>query len=109
MDKFPEAFRRFERVVDTHSIHSFMELEMAFGSWAGRNWHGTHKQIEALKVEAWKRGIIPREHVSTRKRRVAVYRVETTRTWRHETIKVRGKPQSRYRDLKTGRFVKKPY
>jgi hypothetical protein len=29
-------------------------------------------------------------------------------SWKHETIMVTGRAQSRYRDLKTGRFVKKP-
>ena len=30
------------------------------------------------------------------------------RTWRCETVTVRGKSQSIYRDIKTGRFIKKP-
>jgi hypothetical protein len=29
-------------------------------------------------------------------------------TWRHETITVKDKSQNRYRDLQTGRFIKKP-
>ncbi len=29
--------------------------------------------------------------------------------WRHELIKVRGCSQNRYRNLKTGRFIKKPW
>jgi len=28
--------------------------------------------------------------------------------WRHETVMVRGTGQARYRDLKSGRFIKKP-
>jgi hypothetical protein len=28
--------------------------------------------------------------------------------WRHETVMVRGKWQARYRDLKNGRFIRKP-
>jgi len=31
------------------------------------------------------------------------------RTWRFEKVTVRNKPQNRYRDLKTGRFIKKPF
>ncbi|UCH01367.1 MAG: hypothetical protein JSV20_05660 [Candidatus Bathyarchaeota archaeon] len=31
------------------------------------------------------------------------------RTWRHETINVKGKLRSIFRDLKTGRFIKKPF
>lgn len=30
-------------------------------------------------------------------------------TWRHETITVHGKPQIRYRDFETGKFIKKPF
>jgi len=63
--------------------------------------------MEALKIEALKMGIpIPRE-----RRYVApplqIVRLEP-RAWKHETVTVRGKPQDRYRDVRTGRFVKKP-
>lgn len=34
--------------------------------------------------------------------------VSAGRIWRRETVTVRGKPQVRYRDLGTGRFIKKP-
>jgi hypothetical protein len=34
--------------------------------------------------------------------------VSATRRYRRETVSVRGKSQVRYRDLKTGRFIKKP-
>jgi hypothetical protein len=66
--------------------------------------------MNALAVEARKRGIpfvaegrqIAREkgaaHVSERK----------TVTWRFEVVSVRGSSQDRYRDLKTGRFIRKP-
>ena len=57
------------------------------------------KKIGALKVEA-------------RKHRFSVHeeRRPTIQTvWRHETLTVKGKLQSRYRDLKTGRFIKKPF
>lgn len=57
MDKFPEAFRRFERVVDTDRIRTFDQLLISFRYWAGRNWEGTRKQVEALKVEADRLGI----------------------------------------------------
>src|SRR5512136_2327899 len=29
-------------------------------------------------------------------------------SWRHEVVNVKGRSQNRYRDLKTGRFIKKP-
>jgi hypothetical protein len=34
--------------------------------------------------------------------------VTAKRPYRRETVTVKGKPQVRYRDLKTGRFIKKP-
>jgi hypothetical protein len=33
---------------------------------------------------------------------------ETNQSWRHENVTVKGKSQDRYRDLSTGRFIKKP-
>ena len=57
MDKFPNAFRRFERVVDVSKITSFQQLLTAFSHWAGRKWVGSQKQIQALKVEAERLGI----------------------------------------------------
>ena len=101
MDKFPEAFSRFERVVDTRRVRSFSQLELAFMYWSGENWRGTKRQHEALKIEAEKRGI----PFIWEKRRSAVFR----RGWRHERVSVRGRLQSRYRDVRTGRFIKKPF
>ena len=69
------------------------------------------RQREALKDEAKRRDYFEkfREKRVNRpryaKRQTQVY---ARRTWRHETVTVRGKPQVRYRDLKTGRFIKKP-
>ncbi|MGB9676649.1 MAG: hypothetical protein ACPL0C_05630 [Candidatus Bathyarchaeales archaeon] len=57
MDRFPEAFRRFEEVVKVEKIKSFQELLTSFSLWAGRKWKNTPKQVEALKVEAFKRQI----------------------------------------------------
>ena len=31
-----------------------------------------------------------------------------TMSWQRETVMVRGKGQARHRDLKTGRFIRKP-
>jgi len=99
MDKFPEAFRRFERRVDVDGIQSFYELLSSFSHWAGKSWRGTEKQVNALKVEAWKRDIpVPAER-----------KLHKVRMWRHETVTVRGKLQIRYRDLKIERFIKKPF
>ena len=68
--------------------------------WAGEKWIPTYKQLEALKNEARKIGI---PVVGVRR----VIRVPSV-WWRIETVMVRGKGQARYRDLKSGRFIKKP-
>jgi hypothetical protein len=59
LDKFPEAFKRFEAVVDVSKIKSFQQLLTAFMYWAGRKWKGTPLQVEALRVEAVKIGLLP--------------------------------------------------
>ncbi len=59
MDKFPEAFKRFEKVVDVSKIKSFQQLLTAFSLWAGRKWKDSPLQREALKVEAVRLGLLP--------------------------------------------------
>jgi len=54
LDEFPEAFERFERVVDVDRIRSFDALRMQFSHWAGRKWLDTPRQNEALQRE-WSR------------------------------------------------------
>jgi hypothetical protein len=104
VDRFPEAFARFEQVVDVYRFESYRQLAYAFTHWAGRRWVDSYKQNLALKREAEKRGF--------RDARIPKYfrkrRVPAERTWRRETVTVRGKPQVRHRDLRTGRFIKKP-
>jgi hypothetical protein len=104
MDRFPEAFDRFEKLVDLRSFRSGRELKYAFSHWAGRRWVDSYLQNKALGIEAKKRGFedIPLPRYSRRPR------FHVKRTWRRETVTVRGKPQPRYRDLSTGRFIKKP-
>ena len=103
--EFPEAFQRFESVVDIRRFRSYRELTYAFSHWAGRRWVDSYKQNDALRDEARKRGFfdarLPRyfERQSVR---------QTKQSWRRETVTVKGKSQVRYRDLKTGRFIKKP-
>jgi hypothetical protein len=92
-DKFPEAFRRFEEVVDTRWIRSFDELRMEFASWAGEKWLDTWGQRHALAREA---------------RRIGIPLIDLTPTWRHELIMIRNRSFVRYRDLRTGRFIRKP-
>jgi hypothetical protein len=57
LDKFPEAFKRFEEKVNTNKIETFKQLKLAFGSWAGRKWVPTWRQADALEREARKLGI----------------------------------------------------
>jgi hypothetical protein len=105
VDRFPEAFERFEQVVDIYSFRSYRELAYAFSHWAGGRWVGSYLQDLALRREAEKRGFrVARTPVYFEKQ----HRAFATRTWRHETVTVRGKSQDRYRDLSTGRFIKKP-
>jgi hypothetical protein len=110
LDKFPEAFRRFEKVVDVDKIESFRQLEPAFGSWAGRKWHGTYLQREALTVEARKHGIpgVVEKSPSVVSRRVARVSEGIVLSWRHEVVSVRGHSQDRYRDIQSGRFIQNP-
>ena len=92
MDKFPEAFRRFEKVVDTKNIKSFEQLRLAFESWNIKPYL-TSKQTHALGVEAEKRGIIPVQ-------KVHVSYVRQTKTGERRIDFVA------YRNVKTGRWSK---
>jgi len=114
LDKFPEAFERFESEVDVDLVDSYRELLLAFQWWAGEKWLGSPMQWTAFNAEAERLGFeVPsfvREEI--RESRRSDYYVSEGRqkavTWRHEVVKVRGASQSRYRDLKTGRFIRKP-
>jgi hypothetical protein len=56
MDKFPEAFRRFERVVNVDSFDSYRDMSYAFRHWAGKRWRNTYLQNRALAEEGWRLG-----------------------------------------------------
>jgi hypothetical protein len=56
-DKFPEAFHRFTHVVSVRKIKSWKQLQLAFGSWAGKKWRGTSRQIDALAIQARRLGL----------------------------------------------------
>jgi hypothetical protein len=58
MDRFPEAFRRFERVVDVRSFDSYRELAYGFAHWAGFRWVDSYAQNFALRREAIERGFL---------------------------------------------------
>jgi hypothetical protein len=59
MDKFPEAFKRFERQerIDYRKIRDYNELRQEFSSWALDKWISSTRQNEALRKEAEERGI----------------------------------------------------
>jgi|GEM_PF-3158310 len=57
VDKFPEAFSRFEKIMHVEKVGNFRQLEMMFGEWAGSKWIPTSRQIEASRREAMKHGI----------------------------------------------------
>ena len=109
MDKFPEAFRRFENDVDVSRFESYHQLTLSFRWWAGEKWRGTPRQWEALNVEAENlRFEVPnfvREELAEM-RGSGSY--SSGRSWRREFVKIKGKSKSIFRDLKTGRFIKKP-
>jgi len=56
MDRFPQAFPRFERVVDITQFKSYRELRAAFAYWAGFRWQNTYLQNRALAEMAQIRG-----------------------------------------------------
>jgi len=56
MDKFPEAFNRYEERVDIDDLESAQELISEFALWAGKNWVNSKTQLKAIKIEAKKLG-----------------------------------------------------
>jgi hypothetical protein len=104
-DRFPEAFRRFEEDVDVSKFESFRQLELAFGHWAGQKWIPTYRQLDALRYEARRIGAL---RDGFRRRNTIYFPYSPNISWRHETVSVRGRIQHRYRDNRSGRFIKKP-
>jgi len=105
LDSFPEAFERFEYDVDVGQFTSYHQLTMAFRWWAGQRWLGTRKQWEALNIEAENLGFETPDFI---REELAERRGYSRGSWRRETLNLRGKARSVYRDVKTGRFIKKP-
>jgi len=111
MDKFPEAFRRFENDVDIGKLESYRQLTVSFRWWAGQRWKGTTRQWHALNAEAENLGFeVP--SIYGYRSRSSWSSGNTTfienRAWREENFVVDGKSRIRYRDVRTGRFIKKP-
>jgi predicted glycosyltransferase involved in capsule biosynthesis len=105
MDRFPEAFERFEYDVDVSGFRSYHELTLAFRWWAGERWRGTRRQWEALNAEAENLGFEVPDFV---REELEESRSYSRSSWRREVVSLRGKARSVYRDIKTGRFMKKP-
>jgi len=110
-EAFQEAFDRMERETNSRECKSFKQLRIVAKSYFGSKWYPTNRQLYALKDEAKRGGYFERfreKRVSRpwyAQRKPQVY---AGQTWRRETVTVRCKSQVRYRDLKTGRFIKKP-
>jgi len=112
---FEEAFDRLEKYTNVRSCRSLDELRLVAERFFGDKWYPTDRQKEALIDEAERRGYFERweELRKEKEKELSWYaqsqpQVTAKRTYRHETVIVRGKPQVRYRDVKTGRFIKKP-
>lgn len=111
MDKFPEAFDRFEEQVDVSRTRSFDELLTQFEIWAGQRWKETPQQLQALKIEARRLGIVPPPRYPQRTyshlHRTYPSRTYPHRTYSHQVITRRGRQMIVYRDPRSGRFVKR--
>jgi hypothetical protein len=108
---FQEAFDRMERDTNSRECETLKELRLVAKSYFGSKWYPTNRQLYALKDEAKRRGYFERfteKRVSRPRYAQRQSYSYAKRTWRHENVTVRGKSQVRYRDLKTGRFIKKP-
>jgi len=110
-EAFQEAFDRMERDTNSRDCRTLAELRLLAERYFGDKWYPTNRQLEALEDEARRRGYFDRWE--RRKDVIQWYarrqpQVSAERTWRREIVTVRGKPQVRHRDLRTGRFIKKP-
>ena len=119
VDRFPDAFDRFEERVDVDNLQSASELISSFSLFQGYN--ATSKQIDGLRNESIKRRLgfdwsLPkwvkkkdyRIYYQSRFKDKGYRQAEKRRVYVKATFNVRGKTQTRYRDLKTGRFIRKP-
>ena len=72
---------------------------------AGEGWVGSHRQREALNVEAENLGFETPDYV---REELEDNRRHYRSSWRRETLNLKGSARSVYRDIKKGRFIKKP-
>lgn len=104
MDKFPEAYKRFEKKVDLSDVNSFQQLLKAFQLWGDKKAPATRLQKRALAVEGKKDGIEP-----TETRRIVHERKEisyTRKDGRQVNYIRKGRIVNQTVDIITGRFVK---
>ena len=111
-EAFQEAFDRMERATNSRDCKTLDELRLVAERYFAGKWYPTNRQLEALKDEARRRGYFG-EMGRKKERKSPFYvrkqpQVSIKKSWRHETVTVRGKSQVRYRDIKTGRFIKRP-
>lgn len=84
LDKFPEAFSRFEKTMHVEKVEDFRQLEMMFAEWAGSKWKPTSRQTEALRREAEKHGIVSRRRFSSSYETFSFWMTRGHRTSRYE-------------------------
>lgn len=95
VDRFPEAFRRFERRVDISRFDSYKQLLYGFSWWAGKRWIDSYKQHQALAEIAREKGFldtyIPMYHIRAEGKRVRKRRKTVTvsrRKWKRRAVKI---------------------
>ena len=85
MDKFPEAFKRFEQEIDLSEVKDRGDITRKFSYWQERDM--THKQKEALWKIAEEKGIISIERKPEREPRLR----------RKGISEIKGKPREELR------------
>ncbi len=104
MDKFPEAFRRYEDKVDVDKKWTFQQLLTSFSEWGKDKWIESKKQKKALAIEADLIGIKPHEKQEIRFEEKLISYVNKYGTQVTYTQKAR--IQVAFRNLITGRYEK---
>jgi hypothetical protein len=103
-EAFQEAFERFKEKVDTSNIHNLRQMEMAFGTYAGKHWTGSSKQRAALAYAAEEEGMfvsaedLRREREEAPHARVHIYGLPSSFTREGKQVTVS-------REQASGRFV----
>lgn len=89
-DKFPEAFARFTHVVSVRNIKTWKQLQLAFGSWAGKKWRPTRKQLDGLAIQARKLGIETRRYRTREEQIRAIFKPRPTIQQQKEVQREKG-------------------